>query len=30
MYDDVTYQVLDFDEGILIWGDEGTYYRMED
>lgn len=30
MYDDVRYQVLDFDEGILIWGDEGTYYRMED
>lgn len=30
MYEDTSYLVLDFDEGILIWGDEGTYYRMED
>ena len=31
MYDDVTsYPVLDFDDGILVWGDEGAYYRMED
>ena len=31
MYDDVTsYLVLDFDDGILVWGDEGAYYRMED
>lgn len=29
MYNDVRYRVCDFDEGILIWGDEGAYYRME-
>ncbi|MGN1307638.1 MAG: hypothetical protein ACI4V3_08220 [Faecousia sp.] len=29
MYDGVSYRVFDFDEGILLWGDEGAYYRME-
>ena len=29
MYDGMKYQIYDFDEGILIWGDEGTYYRMK-
>lgn len=29
MYDDVSYQVLDFDDNILVWGDEGAYYRMK-
>ena len=28
MYDGVKYRVLDFDEGVLVWGDEGTYYRL--
>lgn len=28
-YDDMSYLVFDFDEGVLIWGDEGTYYWME-
>lgn len=30
MYNDTSYLVLNFDAGILIWGDEGAYYRMED
>lgn len=30
MYDGVKYRVLDFDEGVLVWGDEGTYYRLEE
>lgn len=28
-YEDKSYMVFDFDEGLLIWGDEGSYYRME-
>lgn len=28
IYDDVSYRVFEFDEGILIW-DEYTYYRMD-
>ena len=30
MYDGLSIRVLEFDEGILIWGDEGAYYRMDD
>ena len=30
MYDGVRHRVFEFDEGILIWGDEGTYYRLEE
>lgn len=30
MYDDKSYLVFNFDKGILVWGDEGAYYRMED
>ena len=29
VYDDLSILVLEFDEDILIWGDEGAYYRME-
>lgn len=29
VYDDLSILVFEFDEGILIWGDEGAYYRME-
>ena len=25
----VSYKVFDFDSDMLIWGDEGAYYRME-
>ncbi len=28
-YDGVSYRVFEFDDDILIWGDEGPYYRME-
>lgn len=28
-YDGVSYKVFDFDSDMLIWGDEGAYYRME-
>ena len=30
MYDGLSIQVLELDEGVLLWGDEGSYYRMED
>ena len=29
VYDGVSYKVFDFDSDMLIWGDEGAYYRME-
>lgn len=29
MYDGVQYRMFDFDEGIIIWDEEGAYYRME-
>ena len=29
MYDGLSYRVFEFDNGILIWGDEGEYYLME-
>ena len=29
MYDSTSYLVFNFDEGILIWGDEGAYYWMD-
>lgn len=29
MYDGVSYRVFEFDNGILIWDDEGEYYLME-
>lgn len=29
MYNGVQYMVVDFDNDVIIWGDEGTYYRME-
>ena len=29
-YDDTSYRVYDYDDGVLVWGDEGTYYWMED
>ena len=29
VYDDLSILVFEFDEDILIWGDEGAYYRME-
>ena len=28
MYEGRSIHVIDFDEGILLWGDEGAYYRM--
>lgn len=30
MYDGVRHRVFEFDEGILIWGEEATYYRLEE
>ena len=29
VYEGVSYKVFDFDSDMLIWGDEGAYYRME-
>ena len=29
VYDGVSYKVFEFDSDMLIWGDEGAYYRME-
>ena len=29
MYDGLSIRVFDFDEGVIIWGDEGAYYRIE-
>lgn len=29
MYDGVSYRVFEFDNDVLIWGDEGAYYLME-
>ena len=29
VYDGVSYKVFDFDSDMLIWGDEGAYYKME-
>ena len=29
MYDGLSILVLDFDDGIIIWGDEGAYYRID-
>ena len=29
MYDGLSYRVFEFDNGVLIWGDEGEYYLME-
>lgn len=28
-YDGVSYRVFEFDSDVLVWGDEGPYYRME-
>ena len=30
VYDGVSYKVFDFDSDMLIWGDEGAYYRIRD
>lgn len=29
MYDGLSYQVFELEEDVLVWGDEGEYYRME-
>lgn len=29
VYSNVSYRVFDFDDGILVWGDNGTYERIE-
>ncbi|MDY3307887.1 MAG: hypothetical protein SOW71_00855 [Eubacteriales bacterium] len=29
MYDGLSIRVFDFDEGVIIWGDEGAYYRID-
>ena len=29
MYDGLSYRVFEFDNGVLIWGDEGEYYLLE-
>lgn len=29
MYDGVSYRVFEFDDDVLIWGDEGAYYLLE-
>ena len=29
MYDGVSIRVFEFDDDVLVWGDEGAYYRME-
>ena len=29
MYADLAFRVFEFDEGVIIWGDDGAYYRME-
>lgn len=30
IYDGVSYRVFEFDEGVLIWNDDYTDYRMDD
>ena len=29
MYDGVSIRVFEFDDDVLVWGDEGAYYLME-